>query len=89
LPVEIQGREKHLYGIYEKMRRNKLTFNEVYDVYAFRILVEDVDNCYRALGVVHNLYKPVPGKFKDYIAIPKTNGYQSLHTVLFGPLRDE
>jgi RelA/SpoT family (p)ppGpp synthetase len=67
------------------MRRNKLTFNEVYDVYAFRILVEDVDNCYRALGVVHNLYKPVPGKFKDYIAIPKTNGYQSLHTVLFGP----
>jgi RelA/SpoT family (p)ppGpp synthetase len=84
LPVEIQGREKHLYGIYEKMRRNKLTFNEVYDVYAFRILVEDVDNCYRALGVVHNLYKPVPGKFKDYIAIPKTNGYQSLHTVLFG-----
>ena len=85
LPVEIHGREKHLYGIYEKMRRNKLTFNEVYDVYAFRILVEDVDNCYRALGVVHNLYKPVPGKFKDYIAIPKTNGYQSLHTVLFGP----
>jgi RelA/SpoT family (p)ppGpp synthetase len=85
LPVEIQGREKHLYGIYEKMRRNKLTFNEVYDVYAFRIMVEDVDNCYRALGVVHNLYKPVPGKFKDYIAIPKTNGYQSLHTVLFGP----
>lgn len=85
LPAEIQGREKHLYGIYEKMRRNKLTFNEVYDVYAFRILVEDVDNCYRALGVVHNLYKPVPGKFKDYIAIPKTNGYQSLHTVLFGP----
>ncbi len=85
LPVEIHGREKHLYGIYEKMRRNKLTFNEVYDVYAFRILVEDVDNCYRSLGVVHNLYKPVPGKFKDYIAIPKTNGYQSLHTVLFGP----
>ena len=85
LPVDIHGREKHLYGIYEKMRRNRLTFNEVYDVYAFRILVEDVDNCYRALGVVHNLYKPVPGKFKDYIAIPKTNGYQSLHTVLFGP----
>lgn len=85
LPVEVHGREKHLYGIYEKMRRNKLTFNEVYDVYAFRILVEDVDTCYRALGVVHNLYKPVPGKFKDYIAIPKTNGYQSLHTVLFGP----
>ncbi len=84
LPVEIHGREKHLYGIYEKMRRNKSTFSEVYDVYAFRILVEDVDTCYRALGVVHNLYKPVPRKFKDYIAIPKTNGYQSLHTVLFG-----
>jgi len=85
LPIEIHGREKHLYGIYEKMRRNKLTFDEFYDVYAFRILVEDVDTCYRALGVVHNLYKPVPGKFKDYIAIPKTNGYQSLHTVLSGP----
>lgn len=85
LAVEIHGREKNLYGIYEKMRRNKLTFSEVYDVYAFRILVADVDTCYRALGVVHNLYKPVLGKFKDYIAIPKTNGYQSLHTVLFGP----
>ena len=85
LPVEIHGREKHLFGIYEKMRKNRLTFNEVYDVYAFRILVEDVDTCYRALGVIHNLYRPVPGKFKDYIAIPKTNGYQSLHTVLFGP----
>lgn len=85
LPAGIRGREKHLYGIYAKMHKNKLTFNEVYDVYAFRILVEDVDACYRALGIVHNLYKPMPGKFKDYIAIPKVNGYQSLHTVLFGP----
>ncbi len=85
LHSEILGREKHPYSIYRKMRQNKLIFSEVHDVYAFRILVEDVDTCYRALGVVHNLYKPVPGKFKDYIAIPKNNGYQSLHTVLFGP----
>ena len=62
-----------------------LSFEEIYDVYAFRIIVDDVDTCYRMLGVVHNLYKPVPGKFKDYIAIPKANGYQSLHTILFGP----
>lgn len=83
--AQIVGREKHLYGIYQKMLKNKLSFNEVYDVYAFRIIVESVDICYRILGTVHNLYKPVPGKFKDYIAIPKVNGYQSLHTVLFGP----
>jgi GTP diphosphokinase / guanosine-3',5'-bis(diphosphate) 3'-diphosphatase len=81
----IQGREKHLYSIYLKMRSKKLSFSEVYDVYAFRIIVDSVDTCYRVLGVVHNLYKPVPGKFKDYIAIPKANGYQSLHTILFGP----
>jgi len=81
----IQGREKHLYSIYEKMRSKKLSFSEVFDVYAYRIIVNTVDNCYRALGAIHNLYKPVPGKFKDYVAIPKTNGYQSLHTVLFGP----
>ncbi|NNE37243.1 MAG: bifunctional (p)ppGpp synthetase/guanosine-3',5'-bis(diphosphate) 3'-pyrophosphohydrolase, partial [Gammaproteobacteria bacterium] len=83
--AQIIGREKHLYGIYQKMLKNKLSFNEVYDVYAFRIIVENVDMCYRVLGIVHNLYKPVPLKFKDYIAIPKVNGYQSLHTVLFGP----
>ena len=82
---QIFGREKHLYGIYQKMIKNKLSFNEVYDVYAFRIIVENVEDCYRMLGTVHNLYKPVAGKFKDYIAIPKANGYQSLHTVLFGP----
>ena len=84
-PAKILGREKHLYGIYEKMSNNKVSFNEVYDVYAFRIIVDNVDACYRVLGLIHNLYKPVPLKFKDYIAIPKVNGYQSLHTVLFGP----
>jgi len=85
IPVQIIGREKHLYGIYQKMRDKGLSFSEVYDVYAFRIIVDSVDTCYRVIGTVHNLYKPVPGKFKDYIAIPKSNGYQSLHTVLFGP----
>jgi GTP pyrophosphokinase len=81
----IMGREKNLYSIYRKMKQKRLPFAEVFDVYAVRITVADVDTCYRALGVVHNLYKPVPGRFKDYIAIPKANGYQSLHTVLFGP----
>ena len=85
LSADIQGREKNLYSIYKKMVSKQLTFSEVMDVYAFRIIVDDVDACYRMLGVVHNLYKPVQGKFKDYIAIPKANGYQSLHTVLFGP----
>ncbi len=85
IPGQILGREKHLYGIYQKMRNQHLSFAEVYDVYAYRLIVDDVDTCYRTVGTVHNLYKPVPGKFKDYIAIPKTNGYQSLHTVLFGP----
>ena len=85
VPGQILGREKHLYGIYQKMREQHLSFNDVYDVYAFRLIVDDIDTCYRTIGTVHNLYKPVPGKFKDYIAIPKANGYQSLHTVLFGP----
>ncbi|MDH5408411.1 MAG: bifunctional (p)ppGpp synthetase/guanosine-3',5'-bis(diphosphate) 3'-pyrophosphohydrolase, partial [Gammaproteobacteria bacterium] len=81
----VSGREKHLYSIYRKMREKHLSFNEVMDVFAFRVVVDKVDSCYRVLGVVHNLYTPVPGKFKDYIAIPKVNGYQSLHTVLFSP----
>ncbi len=78
-------REKHLFGIYRKMMEKDLPFDEVYDLYAVRIIVGTVDACYRMIGVMHNLYKPVPGKFKDYIAIPKSNGYQSLHTVVFGP----
>jgi GTP pyrophosphokinase len=85
LQGHIYGRQKHLYSIYQKMVEKKRSFSEVVDVFAFRIVVEKVDTCYRVLGVVHNLYKPMPGKFKDYIAIPKANGYQSLHTVLFGP----
>jgi GTP pyrophosphokinase/guanosine-3',5'-bis(diphosphate) 3'-pyrophosphohydrolase len=82
---QIKGREKFLYSIYKKMRNKKLPFSDIFDVYAFRICCEDVNSCYRILGVVHNLYKPIPGKFKDYIAIPKANGYQSLHTILIGP----
>ncbi|MGB5254433.1 MAG: bifunctional (p)ppGpp synthetase/guanosine-3',5'-bis(diphosphate) 3'-pyrophosphohydrolase [Sedimenticolaceae bacterium] len=82
---EVYGREKHVYSTYRKMLEKKLSLNELADVYAFRIIVDSVDSCYRVLGVVHNLYRPVPGRFKDYIAIPKANGYQSLHTVLFGP----
>jgi guanosine-3',5'-bis(diphosphate) 3'-pyrophosphohydrolase len=85
LSGRILSREKHLYSLYRKIRDKTLSFEEIYDVYAFRIIVEDVDTCYRVLGVMHNLFKPVPGKFKDYIAIPKANGYQSLHTILFGP----
>ena len=85
LPAEVSGREKSLYGIYRKMHDKTLPFEQVYDVYAFRIVTDRVDTCYRILGVVHNLYKPIPGRFKDYIAIPKANGYQSLHTVVFGP----
>lgn len=78
------GREKHLYSIYLKMRTKKKSFKEIMDVYAFRIIVDSADTSYRALGVIHNLYKPVINEFKDYIAIPKSNGYQSLHTVLLG-----
>jgi len=81
----ISGREKNIYSIYRKMKEKRLQFEEVFDMFAFRLVVEDVDTCYRVIGVVHNLYKPVPGKFKDYIAIPKKNAYQSLHTILFGP----
>ncbi|HJO12782.1 MAG: bifunctional GTP diphosphokinase/guanosine-3',5'-bis pyrophosphate 3'-pyrophosphohydrolase [Gammaproteobacteria bacterium] len=83
LPGRTVGREKHLYSIYEKMRTQRKSFSEIMDVYAFRIILDRVDFCYRVLGAVHSLYKPVPGRFKDYIAIPKANGYQSLHTTLF------
>ena len=84
LEGDVLGREKHLYGIYQKMRGKRRAFNEIMDVYAFRVIVDKVDTCYRVLGAMHNLYKPLPGRFKDYIAIPKANGYQSLHTTLFG-----
>ncbi len=85
IQARVMGRGKHLWGIYKKMRGKRLPFKDVYDVYAVRIVVDLVDTCYRVLGVMHNLYKPYMNRFKDYIAIPKANGYQSLHTVLFGP----
>ncbi|MBU3005012.1 bifunctional GTP diphosphokinase/guanosine-3',5'-bis pyrophosphate 3'-pyrophosphohydrolase [Paraglaciecola arctica] len=81
----VSGREKHLYSIYRKMKNKELMFNEVMDIYAFRVVVDSVDHCYRALGAMHGLYKPIESRFKDYIAIPRTNGYQSLHTSLIGP----
>ena len=85
IKARVVGRSKHLWGIYRKMRDKRLPFRDVHDVYAVRLIVDTVDACYRALGMMHSLYKPIMGRFKDYIAIPKANGYQSLHTVLFGP----
>jgi len=85
LQCDVSGREKNLYSIYQKMLHKKVSLTDVFDVYAFRIFCHDVDTCYRVLGIIHNLYKPIPGRFKDYIALPKANGYQSLHTILIGP----
>ncbi len=85
LKSEVVGREKNIASIYNKMLHKKISFSDVFDVYAFRIHCNTVDDCYRVLGCVHNLYKPIPGRFKDYIALPKANGYQSLHTILIGP----
>jgi len=85
IDARVGGREKHIYSIYRKMRDKKRALNEIVDVYGIRVVVDTVDNCYRALGIVHRCYKPMPGRFKDYIAIPRVNGYQSLHTTLFGP----
>ncbi len=81
----VEGREKHLYSVYQKMRRKRLPLASIVDMFGFRLVVDSIDTCYRALGVVHGLYRPMPGRFKDYIAIPRINGYQSLHTTLFGP----
>lgn len=80
--ADVIGREKHLYSVYQKMKHKNLSFSEISDIFGFRIVVDSVDSCYRTLGIVHNLFKPIPGKFKDYIAIPKANGYQSLHTAM-------
>lgn len=85
LKADVFGREKSLYSIFRKMQEKQLSFSQVLDIYGFRVVVENVPTCYLALGALHALYKPVPGKFKDYIAIPKANGYQSLHTTLIGP----
>jgi GTP diphosphokinase / guanosine-3',5'-bis(diphosphate) 3'-diphosphatase len=83
--AKVETREKHLYSIYKKMRRKRAILNEIVDVYGLRIVVDRSDTCYRTLGIVHAAFKPMPGRFKDYIAIPRVNGYQSLHTTLFGP----
>ena len=85
IAATVTGREKSIYSVYRKMREKHYTFSQVFDIYGVRVLVNDKSTCYAALGVLHELYKPIPGKFKDYIAIPKANGYQSLHTTLFGP----
>ncbi len=82
---DVIGRQKHLYSIYKKMSEKKRLLSDVVDVYGFRIIVDEVSSCYQVLGLVHSIYKPMPGRFKDYIAIPRINGYQSLHTTLFGP----
>jgi guanosine-3',5'-bis(diphosphate) 3'-pyrophosphohydrolase len=85
LSAEVEAREKHLYSIYRKMLRKRIPLSEIVDVYGLRVIVDSADDCYRAIGVVHSVYRPMPGRFKDYIAIPRVNGYQSLHTTLFGP----
>src|SRR2546429_183728 len=85
IAATVTGREKTAFSVYKKMREKHYTFSQVFDIYGVRVLVKDATACYAALGVLHGLYKPIPGKFKDYVAIPKANGYQSLHTTLFGP----
>jgi GTP pyrophosphokinase len=85
ITAAVSGREKTIYSVYKKMLEKHYTFSQVFDIYGVRVLVPDRTACYAALGALHGLYKPIPGKFKDYVAIPKANGYQSLHTTLFGP----
>ena len=84
IPAYVEGREKHIYSIYRKMKENHRHFDEITDVSAFKIIVDNVDNCYRGLGVIHNIFKPIEGRFKDYISIPKSNGYQSIHSGVMG-----
>ena len=84
IPSYVEGREKHIYSVYRKMKENNRSFEEIMDVCAFKVIVDNADNCYKALGVVHNIFKPIEGRFKDYISIPKSNGYQSIHTVVVG-----
>jgi GTP pyrophosphokinase len=85
IEAQVFGREKHIYSIYLKMQRKHIHLSDIVDVYGVRVIVKDIETCYRVLGIAHKLYKPMPGRFKDYIAIPRVNGYQSLHTTLFGP----
>jgi len=85
LNARVHGRMKHLYSIHEKMQRKHVNFDDIFDLVAFRVIVDDAPTCYQALGIIHSLYRPVPGRFKDYIALPKPNGYQSLHTAVIGP----
>ncbi|MDQ6965058.1 MAG: TGS domain-containing protein, partial [Mariprofundales bacterium] len=85
IEVQVNGRLKHLYSLHQKMKHKHVDFNKIYDLVAFRIIVKDLQHCYQTLGVIHSLYRPIPGRIKDYIALPKPNGYQSLHTSIIGP----